>query len=71
MRIAEIELLCLHAAADRERAIFSGAGVAPFELFVTSLLDGITGFLDAPASDATRQWLARASGFADRALRLL
>jgi AcrR family transcriptional regulator len=71
MRIAEVELLCLHAAADRERAIFSGAEVPPFELFVTSWLDGITGFLDAPASDATHRWLGRTGGFADPGLRLL
>jgi AcrR family transcriptional regulator len=71
MRIAEAELLCLHAAADRERAVISGREVPPFELFVTSLLDGITGFLDAPASDATRLWLGRTGGVADRGLRLL
>jgi hypothetical protein len=71
MRIAEAELLCLHAAADRERAIFSGREGPPFELFVTSLLDGITGFLDAPASDSTRLWLGRTGGVADRGLRLL
>jgi AcrR family transcriptional regulator len=71
MRIAEAELLSLHAAADRERTIFSGADVPSFELFVTSLLDGITGFLDAPVSDATRRWLDRAGAFAEPGLRLL
>jgi len=61
MRIAEAQSLCLHAAADRERAVASGADVAPFELFVGSLLDGLTGFLCAPASQATTRRLGEAS----------
>ena len=35
-----------------------GGDVPPFELFVSSLLDGITGFLSAPASEATLRRLA-------------
>lgn len=53
MRITGAQTLCLHAAADRERAVSSGADVAPFGLFVSALLDGITGFLSAPASETT------------------
>jgi AcrR family transcriptional regulator len=71
MRIAEAEVLCLHAAADRDRAVGAGAHVPPFELFVSSLLDGITGFLAAPASDATLRWLGRADKVAEQRLRLL
>jgi len=52
-RIADAQLLGLHAAADRERAVSSGGANTPFELFVDSLLDGITGFLSAPASAIT------------------
>jgi AcrR family transcriptional regulator len=57
-RVAEAQRLCLHAAADRERAVFSGGSVVPFGVFVDSLLDGMTGFLAAPASVVT---LARQS----------
>jgi AcrR family transcriptional regulator len=71
MRIAEAEVLCLHAAADRDRAVGAGADLPPFELFVSSLFDGITGFLTAPASDATARWLARAGDVAEPRLRLL
>ncbi len=53
MRIADAQRFCLHAAADREHAVAIGAEVPPFDLFVSSLLDGITGFLSAPASDDT------------------
>jgi len=71
MRIAEAQALCLHAAADRERAIAADAHVAPFDLFVSALLDGITGFLSAPASDATIRRLSGAGDAATRRLRLL
>ena len=71
MRIAEAEVLCLHAAADRDRAVSTGAHLPPFELFASSLFDGITGFLSAPPSAATRRWLDRAGDVADRRLRLL
>jgi len=71
MRIAAGEVLCLHAAADRDRAVGAGAALAPFELFVSSLFDGITGFLAAPASAATLRWLDRAGDVAEQRLRLL
>ena len=71
MRIAEAEVLCLHAAADRDRAVATGAHLPPFELFTSSLFDGITGFLAAPASDATLRWLDRAGDVTERRLRLL
>jgi AcrR family transcriptional regulator len=71
MRIAEAELLCLHAAADREQVVASAVAVAPFELFVSSLLDGLTAFLAAPASDATLRRLERADDVGLHRLRLL
>lgn len=54
MRITGAQLLCLHAAVDRELAVSSGSDIAPFDLFVSAMFDGITGYLLAPASDATR-----------------
>ena len=71
MRIAQAQALCLHAAADRERTVASGADTAPFDLFVSSLLDGLTGFLSAPASDATLRRLGSAGNAVPRRLRLL
>lgn len=71
LRIAEAQALCVHAAADREWAIASGAASVPFELFAGSILDGITGFLAAPASDATQRWLRDAGQLDERALGLL
>lgn len=55
LRITDAQTACLHAAADREQAVSSRADQASFELWVSSLLDGITGFLSAPASEATRR----------------
>jgi AcrR family transcriptional regulator len=53
LRISEAQKSCLHAAADRERSVASAPDVPPFELFVSSLFDGILGFLSAPASEST------------------
>jgi len=71
MRITEVTRLSLHAAADRERSVAAGSQVVPFELFASSLLDGLTGFLVAPRSDATRRWLERAGAVTEPRLRLL
>ena len=71
MRIAEAQSLCVHAAADRERAVATGAEVASFELFVNALFDGITGFLSAPASQATVRRLRGVDDAAPHRLRLL
>ena len=71
MRISAGEVLCLHAASDRDRAVGASTDLPPFELFVSSLFDGITGFLAAPASDATLRWLDRAGDVAEQRLRLL
>jgi AcrR family transcriptional regulator len=54
MRIAQVESMCLHLAGDRERARAAGAVVPPFELFVASVLDGVTAYLAAPSTDRTR-----------------
>lgn len=70
-RITEAQALWLHAAADRERAVAGGADVAPFDLFASSLLDGITGFLTAPASEATLRRAHDRTGTTAGGLRLL
>jgi AcrR family transcriptional regulator len=71
LRIAEAQALCVHAAADRERAVTASVAPVPFEIFAGSILDGMTGFLAAPVSDATRRWLGDSGPLDDRAVRLL
>lgn len=71
LRINEGQGLCMHAAADRERAVASGADVVPFELFANALFDGIAGFLAAPASAATVRHLHDAGDGGAGRLRLL
>jgi AcrR family transcriptional regulator len=71
LRINEGQALCMHAAADRERAVASGLGVVPFELFANTLFDGIAGFLAAPASEATMRRLRDAGDIGAGRLRLL
>jgi AcrR family transcriptional regulator len=71
VRIAEAQVLCIHAAADRERTVTSGLPSVPFELFASALLDGIAGFLSAPATESTLGWLRRAGDVDLRAIRLL
>ena len=61
MRITEAQSLCIHAAADRERAITTGSASTPFELYVNAFLDGLTGFLTAPPSTATTRRLGQAT----------
>jgi len=71
LRIAEAQALCVHAAADRERAVTASVASVPFEVFAGSILDGITGFLAAPASEATLRALGGTRPHEDRAVRLL
>ena len=71
MRIVDAQALCLHAAADRERALAIGSEVPSFQLFVSSLLDGVTGFVAAPPTQATLRHLRHADVLAAPALRLL
>ena len=52
-RISRASNLVVHTAADRERAREQGAPVLPFALELESLVDGLVGFLQAPASDRT------------------
>lgn len=50
----------VHAAADRERARGSGQPVLPFAVALGDVVDGIVGYLEAPASAETLAALARA-----------
>src|SRR4029453_4652106 len=53
LRIIEPQGPCPPAPGAQEGPVTSGADVVPFELFAGSLFDGLTGFLSAPASEAT------------------
>ncbi|MFB4299160.1 TetR/AcrR family transcriptional regulator [Actinomadura sp. NTSP31] len=51
-RIGQVVSFGVDAASDRERAQVNGYPVVPFALHVADLLDGLVGFLQAPASPA-------------------
>jgi hypothetical protein len=63
MRVQQVQDLAVHLAAERERAIRRNDAVAPFALFVSGVVDGLTGFLEAPASAETDELISR-EGFA-------
>ena len=71
LRIIQGQTLCVHTAADRERAVTAGVPGVSFELFVDSFFDGLAGFLAAPASAATQRHLRRAADVDQPWLRLL
>jgi AcrR family transcriptional regulator len=55
MRIEQVQDLGLHAAAERERGLQRRDNPAPFDLFVNTLIDGLTGFLGTAPAGATRR----------------
>lgn len=59
MRIQQAQDLALHLAAERERAIRRSDKVIPFALFVSAVVDGLAGFLQAPASAETDRLISR------------
>jgi AcrR family transcriptional regulator len=59
LRIEHAQDLCLHLAAERERSVNRGERPLPFALYVSTVVDGITGFLLAPSSLETARLLAR------------
>lgn len=59
MRIQQAQDLAVHLAAERERAIRRNDNVIPFALFVSGVVDGLTGFLEAPASAETEALISR------------
>lgn len=54
VRVSQAELMCLHLAGDRERTRQGGGDVPQFDLFVESVLDGMTAFLAAPTTRSRR-----------------
>jgi AcrR family transcriptional regulator len=61
MRIQQVQDLAVHIAAERERAVRRNDAAVPFALFVSGVVDGLTGFLEAPASAETNKLIARSS----------
>jgi AcrR family transcriptional regulator len=59
-RIAQANVLLVHAAADRERARTAEQVLLPFAVALGDLIDGTVGFLEAPVSPASREALERA-----------
>ena len=59
MRIRQVQDLAVHLAAERERAIRRDDMVVSFALFVSGVVDGLGGFLAAPASAETDQLISR------------
>jgi AcrR family transcriptional regulator len=57
MRINQMQMLSLHAAAERERDVAAGEPVITFGLFVSTLIDACTGYLTAPVSAETKRFL--------------
>jgi AcrR family transcriptional regulator len=52
-RIGQVVSFSVDAASNREQAQVNGYPVVPFALHVADLLDGLVGFLHAPASPAS------------------
>ena len=59
MRIQQVQDLAVHLAAERERAVRRNDAAVPFALFVSGVVDGLAGFLEAPASAETDRLIAR------------
>jgi AcrR family transcriptional regulator len=71
LRIHEGQAFCLHAAADRDRAVSSGTAAVPFGLWSNSFFDGVTGYLAAPVSVETQRHIRRSDDSSASRLRLL
>jgi AcrR family transcriptional regulator len=59
MRIQQAQDLAVHLAAERERAVGRHDAAVPFALYVSGVVDGLAGFLEAPASTETEQLIKR------------
>jgi AcrR family transcriptional regulator len=57
-RVGQGMAFTVHAAANRQRARAAGKAVLPFAVHVSDLLDGLIGFLSAPASPVALAALA-------------
>jgi hypothetical protein len=60
LRVRHVQMLIVHVAAERERAVNRDDAREPFGLFVSAVIDGFVGFLEAPASADTRRLATRA-----------
>jgi AcrR family transcriptional regulator len=61
MRIHQVQMLSLHAAAERERSVAAHEAVLPFGLFVSTVIDACAGYLMAVVSEETKRFLSRSS----------
>jgi AcrR family transcriptional regulator len=52
-RVVAVTAQCLHASADRQRAMRFGSPQRPYALHVNDLFDGLVGYLNAAPSPAT------------------
>jgi AcrR family transcriptional regulator len=59
-RITAVTAQCLHASADRQRALRFGAPQSAYALHVNDLFDGLVGYLQAAPSAATLRALNEA-----------
>jgi AcrR family transcriptional regulator len=59
LRIRQVQDLAVHLAAERERAIRRNDAIIPFALFVSNVIDGLAGFVEAAASAETERLIAR------------
>jgi AcrR family transcriptional regulator len=59
-RVAAVTAQCLHASADRQRALRFGAPQRSYALHVNDLFDGLVGYLQAAPSTATLRALNEA-----------
>ena len=62
VRIEQAQDLCVHLAAERERAVHRGEALLPFALYVSTAIDAVTGLLTLPASTETTNLLSRYDG---------
>ncbi|SEH89234.1 regulatory protein, tetR family [Mycolicibacterium rutilum] len=59
-RIHQVSAMCLHACADRQRALSFGAPVVGYAVHVSALLDGFVAYLAAQPSPETLDAMAGA-----------
>jgi AcrR family transcriptional regulator len=71
LRIQQVQLLSVHSAAERERAVANEEAVMPFGLFVSTLIDGCVGYLTASVSPDTERFLSRSDAVTPMGMRLL
>lgn len=62
VRIEQVQDLCMHLAAERERAVNQGNPIISFALYVSTAVDAVAGLLVAPASAETTKLVDRLEG---------